>query len=71
MLKESDDPLGQRVRRLRLQHALSQIDLAEKAGVSRDAIMRLERGTHVARPSTVRKIAAALGVAPQRLTLGH
>jgi transcriptional regulator with XRE-family HTH domain len=70
-MKATSDPVGQRVRHLRLLHALSQLDLAQKAGVSRDAIMRLERGTHAARPSTLRKIATALGVPPTRLTIGQ
>jgi len=69
-LRDTHDPVGQRVRALRLKHALSQLDLAAKAGVSRQALARLELGDAV-RPSTVRKIAAALGVRPTRLTIGH
>ena len=67
---ETDDPMGQRVRLLRLQQALSQLDLAQRAGVSRYAVLRLERGSHVSRPSTVRKVAHALGVSPMALTIG-
>jgi transcriptional regulator with XRE-family HTH domain len=60
--------LGRRVRQLRLLQALSQADLAEIAGVSAAAIIRIERGTHTARPSTLRKLAQALGVKPTQLT---
>jgi len=70
LLRETSDPIGQRVRTLRLRHALSQLNLADKAGVSRQALARLEFGERV-RPSTLRKIAAALGVEPINLTLGR
>jgi transcriptional regulator with XRE-family HTH domain len=69
-LKETRDPVGLRVRRMRLQHALTQDDLARKAGLSRQALYRLELGERV-RPSTLRKIAAALGVEPTKLTIGR
>ncbi len=47
-----------------LRHAtgLSQIELSEKSGVSRDAIQKLEAGDRPARPATVKKLAGALGV---------
>jgi len=66
---EIDDPIGRRVRALRYQHALSQIDLAARAGVDRFTILRLERGSPV-RPSTIRKVARALGVQPTAITIG-
>ena len=66
---ERHDPIGQRVRALRYQHALSQIDLAARAGVDRFTILRLERGDSV-RPSTIRKVAHALGVPPTAITIG-
>jgi transcriptional regulator with XRE-family HTH domain len=51
---------------LRNFQALSQEDLAEKAGVGRTTIARGEHGEHI-RPSSVRKIARALGVRPHEL----
>jgi transcriptional regulator with XRE-family HTH domain len=63
------DPIGRRVRDLRLQRALSQEDLAERAGISRGTVVNIERGARV-HPSTLRQIARALGVPPTRLTLG-
>jgi len=46
--------------------ALSQEELAEKSGVARSTIIKLEAG-HQAWPSTVRKLAVALGVKPADL----
>lgn len=57
-----------RLKAVRLAKMLSQEELAEKAGVSRVAITRLEAGTVDARFKTVRKLAAALGVEPTELT---
>ena len=71
MIDTSDtdvEVLGQRIRALRLRQALSQSDLALRADVSAAAIVRIERGTHAARPSTIRKLARALGVEPVQLT---
>jgi transcriptional regulator with XRE-family HTH domain len=42
-------------------------ELAKKAHVSKMTIYRLEKGIGIARPSTVRKLAEALGVAPEEL----
>jgi transcriptional regulator with XRE-family HTH domain len=42
--------------------------LAERSGVSRPTIARLERGDEEARFSTIHKLAAALGVEPSALT---
>lgn len=57
-----------RLKSVRLAKMLSQEELAEKSGISRVAITRLERGTVDARFQTVRKLAAALGVEPTELT---
>jgi len=64
------DPVGRRVRTLRLQHALSQAELAERAGVARSTLLKIEAG-HPSHPRTVRKIASALGVRPTALTIGQ
>jgi transcriptional regulator with XRE-family HTH domain len=50
----------------RLDQALTQRELAERSGVSLNTINRLERG-FTARPPTIRKLAAALGVEPRDL----
>jgi len=64
------DPVAQRIRDLRFKQALTQVELAALAGLNRNTIVEAEQG-HPLRPSTVRKIALALGVPPTRLTLGH
>ena len=54
------------LRRVRLDQALTQRDLAEQAGVTQTTIVKAERGAPV-RLSTQRKLAAALGVHPREL----
>jgi len=56
-----------RLREWRDHAALSQEDLARRARVSRATIADLEAGKRPARPSTRRKLAEALGVAPHEL----
>lgn len=56
-----------RLRRVRERRALTQRELAEKAGLSRVTLVRIERGAVEPHPSTVRKLAGALGVAPSVL----
>ena len=55
-----------RLRIVRERRALSQRDLAQKAGVSHVTIARIELGQEPY-PSTVRKLARALEVDPQAL----
>ena len=62
--------IGDRLRTLRIETALTQAELAEKAGVTRNTVARLERGENEPHPPTVRKLAAALGVEPRMLTKG-
>lgn len=60
------------LRDLRKRAYLSAGELADKAGVSRDTIWRVESGkTPSLRPSTVRKIADALGVPPAEIAEFH
>ena len=59
-----------RLREARERAFLTQAELAEKSGVAETTINRLENGHHGARISTVRKLAAALGVAPAELVEG-
>ena len=58
-----------RLRRLREERALSQRDLARKAGVTAVTIVHAEKGLDT-RPSTLRKLADALGVEPRELIEG-
>lgn len=62
---------SERLRRLRRERALSQRDLARAAGVGLDAVNRLETGVRDALPTTLRKLADALGVEPHELMKGE
>lgn len=56
-----------RLRSVRQRQALTQQQLAEKAGLNRATIVRLEAGADEPLPTTVRKLASALGVEPADL----
>jgi transcriptional regulator with XRE-family HTH domain len=56
---------------LRRERALSQRALARAAGVGLDAVNRIEKGRRDALPSTLRKLAEALGVEPRELMKGE
>ena len=58
------------LRGLRQRAILSQEQLAEKSGVARDTISKLETGRRKAYPTTVRKLAAGLEVEPGLLLGG-
>jgi transcriptional regulator with XRE-family HTH domain len=59
-----------RLRRVRQGAVMSQEELAERSGVARDTIYKLETGRRGAYPSTIRKLAAGLEVQPQMLMGG-
>ena len=58
------------LRNFRQRAILSQDQLAERSGVARDTISKLENGQRGAYPSTIRKLATGLEVAPQMLLGG-
>jgi len=60
-----------RLKDIRQRRALSQRELSKLAGVSRVTIVRLEAGGEDPFPTTVRKLAAALGVDPAELMDAH
>ena len=60
---------GQRLRELRRQRALSQVELAELAGVSVHTVSKLERQPACCcRSRTLARLAAALGESPAAIT---
>ena len=64
--------IGQRVREARQRAALSQADLAERAGLQEVTISRIENERYgPPRPSTIRKLADALRVTPAWLLYGE
>jgi transcriptional regulator with XRE-family HTH domain len=64
---EPDPALGAAVRRLRLSADLRQEDLAHRAGVHFTTLRRIETGKADPTLSTLRRLAAALGVKPAEL----
>ena len=61
----------EKLRSLRRQAALSQQELAERAGTTQETISRLERGHHAARGRTLRRLAEVLSVEPRDLMRGE
>jgi transcriptional regulator with XRE-family HTH domain len=62
--------VGDKVKRLRDRRALTQGELADKAGLTVAALSRIERNNAEPRPTTRRKLAEALGVDPSELIGG-
>lgn len=56
-----------KLRQWRLRQIMTQEELAQKSGVTEATISRLESGNQDARISTVKKLAAALGIDPKEL----
>ena len=59
--------IGEKLKRIRLTRAMSQRKLAEAAGMSQRAIVDLETDKREPHPSTLGKLAEALGVEPRDL----
>ena len=62
---------GQKVREAREKAFLSKRELAERAGLDRSTVGRIEDGITEVYPRTIRKIAEALSVDPASLTPGQ
>jgi DNA-binding XRE family transcriptional regulator len=61
-LQRGLDFVSKRIKELRMRAGLTQIELAEKAGLPQSHISRLESGKHSPSRVTLEKIAAALDV---------
>ena len=59
--------IGNNLKRVRLQQALSQQELADISGVTQKSITDIENNYRAPHPNTVRKLANALGVEPKVL----
>ena len=60
-----------KLRELRQRRVLTLRELEEVSGVSYNTIWRLENGHRKGRPSTIRKLARALGVQPAELVVSE
>jgi transcriptional regulator with XRE-family HTH domain len=63
--------IGDRLKDLRVRRALTQEELAAKAGIGKNTVNRIERNQAEPHMSTLRKLAAALGVEPSELVKGE
>lgn len=61
------DAVKIRLREWRLRKVMTQAELAERTGMTEATISRLESGHQDARISTVKKLAAGLGIEPTEL----
>ena len=59
--------IGDRLKNLRIRRALTQQELADRAGVSSNALNRIELNKAEPHMSTLRKLAQALDVDPTEL----
>jgi transcriptional regulator with XRE-family HTH domain len=59
--------IGERLKRQRTRRALTQAELAERAGVTTATVARIERDEIEPRMTTLRKLAEALEVDPAEL----
>ena len=59
--------IGDRLKNLRIRRALTQQELADKAGISSNALNRIEPSKAEPHMSTLRKLAKALDVDPSEL----
>ena len=63
--------IGKRLKDLRIRVALTQEELAAKAGIGKNTVNRVERNLTEPHMSTLRKLAEALGVEPHELVRGE
>ena len=59
--------IGDNLKRLRQREALTQAELAEKAGIAEVTLSRIERDVAEPHMSTIRKLARVLNVHPRDL----
>lgn len=63
--------IGDNLKRLRTLRALTQAELAQKAGLTPATVVRIERNQAEPHMSTIRKLAESLGVDPAELVKGE
>jgi transcriptional regulator with XRE-family HTH domain len=65
------EDIGTRLRTLRRARAMTQQQLSERSGVAVSTIVDIERGRAEPQIRTIRRLAEALDVSPERLVLGE
>lgn len=61
-LRQHRREVGERIRRIRREHELSQLQLADAIGLDNRTISRVENGVHATDIDVIARIAAGLGV---------
>jgi len=56
------ETVGARIREIRLRKNITQVELAERAGMDQGAICDVETGKHASQVTTLERIATALGI---------
>jgi len=64
-------PLKIRLRAVRERRLMTQDELAAKSGITQTTISAIEMGKQSPRVTTVRRLAAALGVEPEELVINE
>ena len=62
--------IGETIKKARIQHNLTQVQLGDKIGVKRSQICKLENGRCSPTISTISRVFRALGIATATLDLG-
>ena len=68
MANDNSLTIAERIKQCRLEHGMTQKDLAERMGISPIGISQYETGKRVPKIETVDRIAAAIGVDPAYLS---
>jgi transcriptional regulator with XRE-family HTH domain len=63
--------VGDNLKKLRILNALTQAQLAQRAGLTPAAVARIERNETEPRMTTLRKLSEALGAEPRELVRGE
>lgn len=66
-MSKNETAVNNPIRVARQKQGWSQVKLAERAGISKYTVIRLEAGKNVPRRSTVMVLAIALGITPAEL----
>src|SRR5580698_7249956 len=69
--RQLEEVVRERIRQLRGERGLTQEQLCERAGVSIDAVSRIEGGSRVPTLETVERLARALAVSPDALLVAE
>ena len=68
MEKNNSLTIGERIKQCRLEHGMTQKDLAERMGISPIGISQYENGKRIPKIETIDRIASAIGVDPAYLS---